>query len=193
MKIFPCRGKRENHNSGCRTEGSFFIGKYTPGTGFTGATEYGKQPVMIYNQWYVILESRELKENKPLRVKPLNEPLALWRVSKGQACCVADRCCHRGASLSCVKVINGQLECPFHGFLYDKSGKVTLIPANGKVKITNLWSGEYPGIFRDVFAQNLSAHASGLYKIETPGRYLGKPRSPFGVLFSKVISPTFIR
>ena len=121
---------------------------------------------MIYNQWYVILESKELKGNKPLRVKRLNEQLALWRDSKGQACCIADRCCHRGASLSCGKVINGKLECPFHGFLYDKSGKVTLNPANGKVKITNLWSGEELGIFRDVFTQDLRAHASGLYKIE---------------------------
>jgi phenylpropionate dioxygenase-like ring-hydroxylating dioxygenase large terminal subunit len=88
---------------------------------------------MIYNQWYVILDSKELK-GKPLRVKRLNENLALWRDVNGKACCIADRCCHRGVSLSCGKIIDGKLECPFHGFIYDGTGKVLLIPANGKAK-----------------------------------------------------------
>jgi phenylpropionate dioxygenase-like ring-hydroxylating dioxygenase large terminal subunit len=90
---------------------------------------------MIPNQWYVILESKELK-NKSLKIKRLNETLALWRDGKGNVCCIADRCCHRGASLGCGKIIEGKLECPFHGFLYDKTGKVEVIPANGKSKPT---------------------------------------------------------
>lgn len=87
---------------------------------------------MIYNQWYVILESKELKKKKPLRITRLNESLALWRDKEGNVCCIADKCCHRGASLACGVVIDGKLECPFHGFIYDKSGTVTSIPANGK-------------------------------------------------------------
>lgn len=88
--------------------------------------------IMIYNQWYVILESKELKQQKPLRVTRFNENLSLWRDEEGAACCIADKCCHRGVSLSCGKIINGKLECPFHGFVYDKWGMVTTIPANGK-------------------------------------------------------------
>jgi phenylpropionate dioxygenase-like ring-hydroxylating dioxygenase large terminal subunit len=87
---------------------------------------------MIYNQWYVILESKELKKNKPLLIKRFNENLALWRDVTGQACCIADKCCHRGVSLSCGKIVDGKLECPFHGFLYDSEGKVKMIPANGR-------------------------------------------------------------
>lgn len=87
---------------------------------------------MIYNQWYVILESKELKKQKPLKVKRLNENLALWRDGNDQVCCIADQCCHRGASLSCGKIIEGELECPFHGFIFDGTGKVRTIPANGK-------------------------------------------------------------
>jgi phenylpropionate dioxygenase-like ring-hydroxylating dioxygenase large terminal subunit len=87
---------------------------------------------MIYNQWYVILESKELLRKKPLRIKRFNEQLAMWRDEHGIACCIADKCSHRGASLSCGEIINGMLECPFHGFIYDKSGKVHIIPANGK-------------------------------------------------------------
>jgi phenylpropionate dioxygenase-like ring-hydroxylating dioxygenase large terminal subunit len=87
---------------------------------------------MIYNQWYVILESKELKKNKPLRVKRFNENLALWREESNEVCCISDKCCHRGVSLSCGQIINGKLECPFHGFIYEKTGKVLIIPANGR-------------------------------------------------------------
>jgi phenylpropionate dioxygenase-like ring-hydroxylating dioxygenase large terminal subunit len=89
---------------------------------------------MIYNQWYVILDSKELKSNKPLKIKRFNEELSIWRDESGRACCIIDKCCHRGVSLACGKLVNGRLECPFHGFLYDGSGKVTLIPANGRNK-----------------------------------------------------------
>ena len=43
-----------------------------------------------------------------------------------------DKCCHRGASLSTGKIVDNHVECPFHGFQYDTSGKVQYIPANGK-------------------------------------------------------------
>ena len=89
---------------------------------------------MIWNQWYLILESKELKKGQPLRTTRLNETLALWRDEKGAVCCIANQCCHRGASLGCGKIVKGKLECPFHGFIFDSSGKVQLIPANGKVK-----------------------------------------------------------
>ena len=87
---------------------------------------------MIYNQWYLILESVELGAHKPLKVKRLNEMLALWRDDENKVCCISDRCCHRGVSLSTGKIINGKIECPFHGFQFAKDGKVKLIPANGK-------------------------------------------------------------
>jgi phenylpropionate dioxygenase-like ring-hydroxylating dioxygenase large terminal subunit len=87
---------------------------------------------MIFNQWYLILDSKELTKTRALRIKRLNLDLALWRDQENRVCCIADKCCHRGASLSCGKVIHGCLECPFHGFLYDKSGQVKVIPANGR-------------------------------------------------------------
>jgi phenylpropionate dioxygenase-like ring-hydroxylating dioxygenase large terminal subunit len=87
---------------------------------------------MIYNQWYVILDSEEVSAKKPLKIKRLNQTLTVWRDNEGEVCCISDRCCHRGASLSCGKIIDGKLECPFHGFQFAGDGKVKLIPANGK-------------------------------------------------------------
>jgi len=87
---------------------------------------------MIPNQWYVILESSEVKPGKPVGVTRMGEKLVLWRDEKGQVICMADLCPHRGVALSAGKLINGNIQCPFHGFEYDTSGRCALIPANGK-------------------------------------------------------------
>jgi phenylpropionate dioxygenase-like ring-hydroxylating dioxygenase large terminal subunit len=87
---------------------------------------------MIRNQWYALLESREVRKGKVLGAVRLGERMAFWRDGTGAVHAVADRCCHRGASLSCGELVDGQIECPFHGLLYDGSGRVTRIPANGR-------------------------------------------------------------
>lgn len=86
---------------------------------------------MIKNQWYAIMESKEVKK-KPVGVTRMDEKLVLWRNEANELSCIFDRCCHRGASLSLGCVKDGDIECPFHGFTYNAQGKVTTIPANGK-------------------------------------------------------------
>ncbi|MDC7242900.1 MAG: aromatic ring-hydroxylating dioxygenase subunit alpha, partial [Sphaerochaetaceae bacterium] len=88
---------------------------------------------MIRNQWYAILDSKEIPKKGIIGTKRFGEKLALWR-DGDEIACIFDRCCHRGASISKGKIVNGHAQCPFHGFEYDKNGKVTLIPANGKKK-----------------------------------------------------------
>lgn len=89
---------------------------------------------MIKNQWYAVLDSKELKQGKPIGVARFSEKLVFWRDDKDNINCIFDKCCHRGASLSQGRINNNLIECPFHGFQYDASGKVTFIPANGKNK-----------------------------------------------------------
>jgi phenylpropionate dioxygenase-like ring-hydroxylating dioxygenase large terminal subunit len=86
---------------------------------------------MIKNQWYAIMESKEVKK-KPVGITRMNEKLVLWRDDEGNLSCIYDKCCHRGASLSLGCVKEGEIECPFHGFTYNGDGQVTSIPANGK-------------------------------------------------------------
>ena len=89
---------------------------------------------MIKNQWYGILDSKELKKKKLYGVTRMGEKLVLWRDENNDICCIADKCCHRGASLSIGSFAdNGHnsIACPFHGFEYEKSGRVSRIPANG--------------------------------------------------------------
>jgi phenylpropionate dioxygenase-like ring-hydroxylating dioxygenase large terminal subunit len=87
---------------------------------------------MIPNQWYAILESNEIKAGKPVGVTRMGEKLVLWRDKAGKLGCLVDSCPHRGAALSIGKLMNGCVQCPFHGFEFDSTGSCKIIPANGK-------------------------------------------------------------
>ncbi len=87
---------------------------------------------MIPNQWYVILESREVKVGKPVGVTRMGEKMVAWRDSKGAINIQGDICPHRGAALHQGKIIHDRIMCPFHGFEFDSSGECQYIPANGK-------------------------------------------------------------
>lgn len=87
---------------------------------------------MIKNQWYVILESNEIKPGKPIGVTRMGEKMVAWRDSAGKAAVMSDLCPHRGVALSIGAVKGDCIQCPFHGFEYDTSGACTYIPANGK-------------------------------------------------------------
>lgn len=89
---------------------------------------------MIPDQWYVILESRKLKQI-PIGITRLGEKIVVWRDREGKPYVISDKCPHRGASLSQGKVTDGQLQCPFHGFEFDPSGNCIMIPANGRTSI----------------------------------------------------------
>jgi len=87
---------------------------------------------MIRNQWYVILQSKEIKAGKVVGVLRMGERMVLWRDSSGKVVCQADLCPHRGVALSIGCVKGDTLQCPFHGFEYDQTGKCTYVPANGR-------------------------------------------------------------
>lgn len=82
---------------------------------------YCRRDAMIRNQWYVILESNEVRPGKVVRVTRLGEELVLWRTAGGKLVCMVDRCSHLGAQLSQGKVCPQEdgLRCRFHGFEFD--------------------------------------------------------------------------
>jgi phenylpropionate dioxygenase-like ring-hydroxylating dioxygenase large terminal subunit len=87
---------------------------------------------VIRDQWYVVLQSNELKKGKPIGVTRMGEKMVFWRDSKGNPVCQADICPHRGVAISLGCINEDRIMCPFHGFEYDQTGKCVLIPANGK-------------------------------------------------------------
>ena len=86
---------------------------------------------LISNQWYIIYLSGNLKK-KPVTVKRLGLTLVLFRDETGSAKCASAQCPHRGADLGLGKVVNGQLQCKYHGFCFNGNGKCTLMPCEGK-------------------------------------------------------------
>lgn len=81
--------------------------------------------------WYIVALSSQLKPNIVLRRSLLGEWLAIFRGKDGQAVALRDRCLHRNSRLSTGKVCHGLLQCPYHGWIYDKNGYVVAVPAEG--------------------------------------------------------------
>jgi phenylpropionate dioxygenase-like ring-hydroxylating dioxygenase large terminal subunit len=106
---------------------------------------------MLKDQWYAVLESDEVKPGRPNAFKRLNKELVFWRDDAGIIVAMEDRCPHRQAKLSPGKIINGNIQCPFHGFQYDATGECRLIPANGV-------NGPRPQIFRPKVYPTREAH-----------------------------------
>lgn len=86
---------------------------------------------LIENQWYPVLESREIG-NKPVAFERLGQRLVCWRTAAGHPVAQHDRCPHLGASLAQGKVSRDRLVCPFHGFEFDAEGHCRHLPANGR-------------------------------------------------------------
>ncbi len=88
--------------------------------------------IMIPNQWYAILESKEIKKGQIIGVTRMGEKMVAWRNAEGELAVMVDKCPHRGVALSVGKLSGDCIQCPFHGFEYDTSGTCTLVPANGR-------------------------------------------------------------
>jgi phenylpropionate dioxygenase-like ring-hydroxylating dioxygenase large terminal subunit len=87
---------------------------------------------MIPNQWYAVLDSRDVPRGRPVSVLRMGERLVFWRGATGSLACLRDACPHRGAALSGGKILGETVQCPFHGFRFDSSGECRLVPALGR-------------------------------------------------------------
>lgn len=83
------------------------------------------------NAWYAAARSDEVDAKRPRAATVLGVPLALWRRRDGRAAAVLDRCLHRNARLSAGDVVGDDLGCPYHGWTYASSGRVTCVPSCG--------------------------------------------------------------
>lgn len=84
--------------------------------------------------WWAVLDSRELRGG-PLGVERFGRRLVFWRDEHGAPVAQEDRCPHRGTKLSTGRVVEGTLECPFHGFRFDHDGACCRVPAHPDRKI----------------------------------------------------------
>lgn len=98
-------------------------GGLLPGEEATGRASV----VAIRSAWYVACGADELR-GKPLAQTILGVPLVLFRDGGGAAHAVLDRCPHRMVPLSLGAVVDGQLECGYHGWRFDGEGRCKVVP-----------------------------------------------------------------
>jgi phenylpropionate dioxygenase-like ring-hydroxylating dioxygenase large terminal subunit len=79
--------------------------------------------------WQPVARLEDL-EHGPQRAVLLGEALSVFLTEGGEPAVVADRCAHRGASLSMGKVHGESIQCPYHGWEWAGSdGACTRIPS----------------------------------------------------------------
>jgi len=105
--------------------------------------------MFIRNAWYIAAWADEVGQ-APLARTILNETLVLYRDKTGQVGALEDRCCHRGTPLRFGEVVDGGLQCGYHGLVFDCAGSCVSIP--GQVKIpSKARVRSYPIVEKDEF------------------------------------------
>jgi phenylpropionate dioxygenase-like ring-hydroxylating dioxygenase large terminal subunit len=96
----------------------------------------------VANRWYVVLSSREVGADRAVGARRLGRDLVFWRDAEGVVQAANDRCPHRRAALAGGRVIDGAVECPFHGFRFGEGGGCVAIPAHPDRPISGAMSLE---------------------------------------------------
>jgi phenylpropionate dioxygenase-like ring-hydroxylating dioxygenase large terminal subunit len=79
------------------------------------------------NHWYVVARSRDVN-TQPLDVILWNQAIVLFRNQQGKIQALENRCPHRQVKLSHGKIIEGNLECAYHGWQFNAEGECVNIP-----------------------------------------------------------------
>jgi len=85
-----------------------------------------KQKV-LRNFWYAALPISKLTDG-PRSFRVLGQNVVLFLDAQGVPAALEDRCCHRTAKLSKGWMKGGNIVCGYHGWEYDRGGKLVNIP-----------------------------------------------------------------
>jgi 5,5'-dehydrodivanillate O-demethylase len=107
---------------------------------------------LLRRYWHPVGLSDQIT-SKPKRVKVLGEELVLYRGESGAPALMQLRCAHRSLALDYGRVEGDNLRCPYHGWLYDKTGQCLEQPAEpegssfkDKIRLRNYRVEELSGL-----------------------------------------------
>ena len=83
--------------------------------------------MFLENYWYCAALTHEVGA-KPLRRIICAEPVVLYRNVRGGPVALEDRCSHRQAPLSTGEVCGDEIQCIYHGFVFNQLGICVHIP-----------------------------------------------------------------
>ena len=94
----------------------------------TEATAHNASPG-LERAWYAVALSTEVGDG-PVGVRVLDRPWVLVRLD-GEVRAFEDRCAHRLAPLRIGNVVDGTLQCKYHGWRYQADGRCVEVPSSG--------------------------------------------------------------
>ncbi len=101
----------------------------------------------LKNCWYVAAWSDEVSAT-PAHQKIIGEHVVLFR-TEGGIIALGDTCPHRFAPLHMGKVVGDQIQCPYHGLRFDRSGNCSHNPFEPGVTPASVNVRSYPVVERD--------------------------------------------
>ena len=94
---------------------------------FTSVGPGTRMGEVLRRYWHPVSAS-EWVTQKPRRIKVMDEELMLYRAETGPVL-MQLRCAHRSLALDMGRVEGDAIRCPYHGWLYDKTGQCLEQPA----------------------------------------------------------------
>jgi phenylpropionate dioxygenase-like ring-hydroxylating dioxygenase large terminal subunit len=84
------------------------------------------EEIFIRDCWYVAALAGDVNRNLQRRVF-LDEPVVLYRNLAGEPVALYDACSHRKFPLSMGKLVSDVVQCGYHGWEFDCTGKCGLV------------------------------------------------------------------
>jgi renierapurpurin 18,18'-hydroxylase len=84
--------------------------------------------------WYPVSRSKDVKKGKAIGVSFAGEPIVLVRTESGKLFALENRCAHRQVPLHAGVVVGERLQCGYHRWTYDQTGRCVNIPYLNKDK-----------------------------------------------------------
>ena len=88
--------------------------------------------MFLRNSWYVAALSSEI-ETRLDAVRILGENIVLYRTASGEPVALQDSCPHRRLPLSKGRLLNGNIECGYHGLQFNPSGQCVAAPTQDRI------------------------------------------------------------
>ncbi|MCO5577424.1 hypothetical protein L7F22_031256 [Adiantum nelumboides] len=88
------------------------------------------------DEWYPLYLTREVPRDAPLALTVFHKRVVLHNDGDANLRCYEDRCPRRLAKLSEGQIMNGRLECLYHGWQFEGEGqcvKIPQLPAGAKI------------------------------------------------------------
>lgn len=88
----------------------------------------------LKNFWYAVEFSSKVTDSTLRCFNLFGEPWILFRNKETQVGCIQDECAHRACPLSLGTVIDGTVQCAYHGWQYEITGNCRHMPSCQQIK-----------------------------------------------------------